>query len=137
MHIFLYVLNEELENAKEPSLAVPPKYYWEFAKIRTQIHNAPATGWSVNQLAGSLCLSCSHFQHLYRRFFGCSCQHDIIQARIKLAKFYLTTTEMGIYQLSLFCGYETDLHFMRQFKKYTGVTPSEYRRQTRRAGTSG
>lgn len=125
MHAFLFVLDEELK--KTAGSSGSSKYYYEFAKLRTQIYNSPAAEWSVNQLAETLCLSCSHFQHLYSRFFGCSCQHDIILARIELAKFYLTTTDMSIYQLSIFCGYETDLHFMRQFKKYTGITPSEYR----------
>lgn len=132
MHIFLCALDEELKNTEVLSDGLP-KYYREFAKIRTNIYNAPATDWSVSRLADALCLSCSHFQHLYRRFFDCSCQHDIILARLGLAKFYLTTTDMSIYQLSLFCGYETDVHFMRQFKKYAGVTPSEYRMQTRHA----
>lgn len=130
MHIFMCALHEELIRTEEQS-TVMPKYYREFASIRTQIYNAPAADWTVNQLADTLCLSCSHFQHLYKRFFGCSCQHDIILARIALARFYLTSTDMSIYQLSLFCGYETDLHFMRQFKKHTGTTPSAYRRQTR------
>lgn len=133
MHVFLCALDEELKKTAELS-AVPQKYYREFAGIRTQIYNSPSADWSVDQLAGTLCLSCSHFQHLYKRFFGCSCQQDITRARIAFAKFYLTTTDMSIYQLSLFCGYESDLHFMRQFKKYAGVTPSEYRRQTRQKG---
>lgn len=131
MHIFLYAFDEELKKtAGCPAVPYSQKYYRKFSNIRTQIYNSPSANWSVNQLADTLCLSCSHFQHLYRRFFGCSCQHDVILARIALARFYLTTTDMSIYQLSLFCGYETDLHFMRQFKQYTGVTPSEYRRQT-------
>ncbi len=128
MQIFLLALDEELKKTTSPS-SESPKYYYEFAKLRTQIYNSPAAEWSISQLAETLCLSCSHFQHLYSRFFGCSCRHDIILARIALAKFYLATTDMSIYQLSIFCGYETDLHFMRQFKKYTGVTPSEYRQQ--------
>lgn len=131
MHIFLCALDEELKKMVGLSSISPvtQKYYREFAKIRTQIYNSPSADWSVNQLADTLCLSCSHFQHLYKHFFDCSCQHDIILARVALAKFYLTTTNMSIYQLSLFCGYETDLHFMRQFKKYVGITPTEFRMQ--------
>ena len=34
--------------------------------------------------------------------------------------------------LAVFCGYESELHFMRQFKKYTGLTPSGYREESRR-----
>ena len=130
MHIFLCALDEELRKNNHQT-DVLQKHYREFAQIRTQIYNAPSADWSVSRLAGTLYLSCSHFQHLYKRFFGCSCQHDIILARLALAKFYLATTDMSITQLSLFCGYETDLHFMRQFKQYAGVTPTEYRMQKR------
>jgi AraC family transcriptional regulator of arabinose operon len=52
---------------------------------------------------------------------------EVIMARIERAKFYLTTTDMSIKALSDFCGYESDLHFIRQFKKKEGLTPTEYR----------
>lgn len=138
MHSFLCVLDEEIKKTAKLSASSPvsQKYYRKFAEIRTQIYNSPSTDWSASQLADTLCVSCSHFQHLYKHFFGCSCQHDIILAKVSLAKFYLSTTDMGIRQLSAFCGYETDLHFMRQFKKYTGVTPSEYRAQACASGSS-
>lgn len=31
-------------------------------------------------------------------------------------------------EISNLCGYENEVHFMRQFKKLTTLTPSEYRR---------
>ncbi len=42
------------------------------------------------------------------------------------------TTEMSVHALASFCGYENELHFMRQFKKQTGLSPSQYRAQNRR-----
>ena len=84
------------------------------------------------ELAERMHLSISHFQHLYREFFGTSCIRDVIDARIAYAQYYLTTTEMSIQALAVFCGYESELHFMRQFKKYTGLTPSGYREESRR-----
>lgn len=74
-----------------------------------------------------MCLSLSYFQHLYKQFFDSSCQQDIINARLELAKYYLKDSDMSIRSLSDFCGYENELHFMRQFKKFIGMTPTEYR----------
>jgi len=39
---------------------------------------------------------------------------------------------MSIRNLADFCGYENELHFMKQFKQYEGMTPSEYRKRRNR-----
>ncbi|MCI9359426.1 MAG: helix-turn-helix transcriptional regulator [Hungatella sp.] len=129
MRIFLYSLKESLENP--PGNSVTRKYYQSFSGLRTQIYNNPANPWTIHGLAASLCLSPSYFQHLYKDFFHCSCQQDIITARLKLAKYYLATSTMGIGEIADFCGYENELHFMRQFKKFVGVTPTNYRRNAK------
>lgn len=125
MHIFLYALSEELEETDADP--VVQKYYHEFAKLRTQIYNNPTVFRKIPELADSMCLSLSYFQHLYKQFFDSSCQQDIINARLELAKYYLKDSDMSIRSLSDFCGYENELHFMRQFKKFIGMTPTEYR----------
>ncbi|MCR5715506.1 MAG: AraC family transcriptional regulator [Lachnospiraceae bacterium] len=126
MRGFLMDLQDKLE-------MLPPegdaKYYAELALLRSQIYNDPAAERTIPQLAESMLLSISYFQHLYKKFFGCSCSRDIINARLKLARFYLTGSTMTVKEISDFCGYENDFHFMRQFKKYLGMTPSEYRAQ--------
>ena len=96
-------------------------------ELRTELLNAPNKKWNVDELAGQIHISTSHFQHLYKTFFGLSCTQDIVAARIRHAKFYLRTTEMSIHSLAAFCGYDNELHFMRQFKKNAGMTPSQYR----------
>lgn len=130
MHILLYALSEELEEPdNDPAVR---KYYHEFARLRTQIYNNPSDSHTIPELADSMCLSLSYFQHLYKQFFACSCQQDIINARLELAKYYLADSEMNIRSLSDFCGYENELHFMRQFKKFVGMTPTEYRKNVKR-----
>lgn len=125
MHIFLYTLQEELRKGSTKPLV--QKYYQNFSGLRTQIYNNPANSWSVPAIADSMCLSLSYFQHLYKDFFKCSCQQDIINARLALAKYYLANSTMSIHSLADYCGYSNELHFMRQFKKFMGMTPTEYR----------
>ena len=125
LHILLYSLKEELE--RDPAGSDARKYYQNFSALRTQIYNDPAASFQIPELADALCLSLSYFQHLYKQFFHCSCSQDIINARLLLARYYLTSSDMSIRNLADFCGYENELHFMRQFKKFVGMTPSQYR----------
>lgn len=104
------------------------RHFVRFSRLRTRLYNNPSDSWSAQKAARSTGLSVSYFQHLYKNFFGCPFQKDIINARLEQAKFYLPNSSMSIRNLSEFCGYENELHFMRQFKKFEGMTPSEFRR---------
>lgn len=125
MHTLLYSITDLLHSKSNDH--TNHKYYHLFNKQRVEILNAPYKKWNISDLALELHMSISHFQHLYKLFFGTTCLKDIIDARIKYAQLYLCTSEMSISSLALFCGYDNELHFMRQFKKLTGVTPSQYR----------
>lgn len=130
MRTLLYSLDEQLLSAQSgrPS----GKHYDAFQKLRAELYNNPGHPWTIAEMSASLFLSTSYFQHLYKEFFQCSCQQDIIRARLELAKFHLATSNFSIRSLSRFCGYENELHFMRQFKKFEGLTPSEFRKSAQR-----
>lgn len=130
MHALLYSLASQLHAVPDDN--ANNKYYYPMNELRVEILNAPYKKWDTPQLARRLHLSISHFQHLYKRFFGTTCIQDVIQARVKHAQLYLCISEMSVSSLALFCGYDNELHFMRQFKKLTGLTPSQYREAHRR-----
>lgn len=125
MSIFLLSVKEQLNSVVSENA---PKLYLEMSKLRTSIYNAPYENRSISDLSKSLFISVSRFQHLYKSYFDTTCQKDMINARLRLAKIYLSTTDMNIREIAISCGYENELHFMRQFKKYVGETPSSYRK---------
>lgn len=127
MHALLYSLSAQYHAGQDDRFE--NRYFVPLHQIRMDIRNAPYKKWDVSAIAKSAHLSLTHFQRLYKGFFGTTCIQDIIQARIRSAQFYLRTTDMTIQALAAFCGYESELHFMRQFKKYTGLTPSQYRKR--------
>lgn len=98
--------------------------------LRARIYNDPAFPWDIGSLAAGQNISLSHFQHLYKQFFGISCRADIIFARIELAQMYLRQSDMTVHHIASLCGYSSELHFMRQFRQKTGRTPTEYRKET-------
>ncbi len=97
--------------------------------LRNNIYASPSEQRSISDIACSLSLSPSHFQALYKAQFGVSCYDDILTARIKMAKYYLRNTALPVGRIAQLCGYENDVHFIRQFRKKTGITASGYRKK--------
>lgn len=100
----------------------------ELRRLRALIYGNPAGRFSVNALAESLSLSPSHFQALYKAEFGLSCYEDVLKAKTELAQYYLKNTALSVGEIARLCGYDNEVHFMRQFKKRTGFTALGYRK---------
>ena len=102
--------------------------YWNvLSDLRNEIQLSPQKEWTVEQLSQRANLSRSYLQHLYKEFFGVSILTDLLYHRIEHAKYLLLSTDLSVAGVSRSCGYANDVHFMRSFKKATGVTPSKYR----------
>lgn len=85
----------------------------------------------MEALAARIGLSGSYLQALYKTEFGVSIGEDIIRGRLDRAKYLLANSETPVASVAEASGYRCEAHFMRQFKRLTGMTPGEYRRSTR------
>lgn len=55
---------------------------------------------------------------------------EVVRAvRIERSQDFLANTTMTVANIAEAIGYDTPEHYIRQFKKYTGMTPSAYRKQ--------
>lgn len=104
-------------------------HYAMLIELREKIYRNPQMKWNVDTMAAYVSMSRSYFQHLYRETFGVSCIADVISGKIEKAKGILTETGCTVSQVAAMCGYDNEEHFMRQFKKIVGVTPTRYRKQ--------
>lgn len=105
------------------------RYRRDFNEIRNRIYtfNPDNIITGVNEIAASLNLSTSYFQHIYKQLFGVSVMNDIIKSRIEYACYLLSSNADSISEIAFRCGYENKEHFTRQFKEITGYTPRQYR----------
>lgn len=99
--------------------------------IRGKIYSRPYDFHSVEEAAHELRMSKSLFQHNYKKQFGITFIQDLINSRTAYAKMLLSTTNMSIDSVAVQCGYKTYVHFAKQFREQTGITPSEYRKNNR------
>ncbi|MDE6502372.1 MAG: AraC family transcriptional regulator [Ruminococcus sp.] len=104
-------------------------HYSALMELREKVYRNPQMKWNVDSMASDVNMSRSYFQHIYREMFGISCVADVINGKIEKAKEILSETSCTVSQVSAMCGYDNEEHFMRQFKKIVGVTPTKYRKK--------
>lgn len=118
-------LSEKLHYQTESSYS---SFYESISLLRSTIYNEPYNNWTIDSMSRTVNLSRSYFQHMYKKIVGTNAMNDVIQSRIEYAKHLLSSTSGTVVSISEKCGYSCEAHFMRQFKKMTGKTPKEYRR---------
>ncbi len=104
-------------------------YLKSLLELRQKIYNAPQEKWTVDRMANNMMLSRAYFQRLYKKHFGVSAMADVITARMALAKQLLVGERRSIAEIATACGYDSEIYFMQQFKKETGMTPTQYRKR--------
>lgn len=84
---------------------------------------------SIEQYAAEHLMSVNWFIHSFKSVMKMSPMQYIISLRIAMAKGYLENSAKNIAEISNEVGYENALYFSRLFRKYTGMTPTEYRKK--------
>ena len=96
--------------------------------LRLDIYRNPAKYPDTLHMADMAMLSRSRFSVVYNNQFGTSPKADLINARISKASYLLSLGTLSISEIAEQCGYQNVYHFIRQFRKMTGVTPGKYRK---------
>ncbi len=103
-------------------------YFRELLNLRKNIYNHPEKNWNIQDMSNELYISDSYLYALYKKQFGTTCMNDVINRRLELAKQYLTDKSMSIESIAYKCGYQSVIHFSRQFCKYVGMPPGKWRK---------
>lgn len=123
------MLKREAAASAEQAMQIP--HYDKLSALRKDIYQNPAQDWNIQDICEDLCISRPYFHKIYAAAFDTSCTQDVIESRINYAKTILEQTEDAVSEIAQKCGFESDVYFMRQFKRRTGMTPTAYRRLCR------
>ncbi|MBO5448401.1 MAG: helix-turn-helix transcriptional regulator [Ruminococcus sp.] len=125
-HIMSAMFMEISECIENTDTAVP--HISKLRELRIRIYYEPQLDWNISCMAEELHVSEPYIQEIYRRAFGVSCMSDVIHSRINKAKNLLAGTDKNIDEICTECGYNSSVHFSRQFKQQTGYAPSVWRK---------
>ncbi|MBQ9985934.1 MAG: helix-turn-helix transcriptional regulator [Oscillospiraceae bacterium] len=104
---------------------------------RTKIHDMKAymdlnfknTSLTIAELASTVGMSEVYFRKLFKSQFGTSPSQYITSLRLNNAKELMLSTFMTLEDCALESGFSSLQYFCRVFKKATGLTPFNYRKQ--------
>lgn len=83
----------------------------------------------TTEIARNAQMSYGYFSRCFHDIVGVSFSDYCIRLRMECARKLLTTTGKSIQEISFQTGYRDEKYFSRLFKKMTGKSPSEYRRE--------
>ncbi|MEK3885170.1 response regulator [Paenibacillus sp. PL2-23] len=82
----------------------------------------------IQDIAGEVHFSSAYLRYLFKRETKRSVWDYVTELRIEEAKYLLATSDKKRYEIANEVGYESPEHFSRMFKRYTGVSPADYRK---------
>ncbi|HKG45695.1 MAG TPA: AraC family transcriptional regulator [Pyrinomonadaceae bacterium] len=100
--------------------------------IISKIKANTAVPWDTPALAVLVNLSPSRFRHLFKQETGTTPAQYLKDIRLARAEKMLRTTFLSIKQILKQVGITSNTHFVRDFRRKYGTTPTAYRRTIKR-----
>lgn len=74
----------------------------------------------------------TYLSNLFSHYTGCTLEHFIITHKIERVKKLLAYDELNLTEISFKMNYSSVAHLSSQFKKITGLTPTDFRNHSRK-----
>ncbi|MDO3411793.1 helix-turn-helix transcriptional regulator [Saccharibacillus sp. CPCC 101409] len=82
---------------------------------------------SIEQIADNFSFSVSYIRQLFKEIMNVSLSEYILRERIERVKERLVSSRLSVLEIADQCGFLSKGHFFATFKKFTNLTPKQYR----------
>lgn len=122
MERLLVMILDEIERSR-------PQRRRDIRDLLNSIARTPQRTLSLSAAARMMHMSPGHLSKLFKSVTGCTFVSYVTSRRISRARLMLTSTQMPVQRIATELGFNQVNYFSRVFRAYTGVSPSEFRRQ--------
>ena len=84
---------------------------------------------SLKQIADNAGLSETYFSALFKKETGETVSEFIQKSRVREAQSMIQYSEYSLLEIGQYLGFCSQSHFSKTFRKYTGMTPGQYRKK--------
>lgn len=108
--------------------AVDDKKNKYIEEINTYLEGNPLKDITLSTVAEHLALNPSYVSKMFKEHIGKGFTEYLTDYKVKKSKELLVNTDLKIQDICTEMGYSNSYYFIKIFKKYTGLTPGEYRK---------
>ena len=127
--IAVHLARNYSEAVKEPRSGSPSLPGYKLRQLTDWMAEHVAEEFNLDRLAAQVGLSKFHFHRLFKSAVGVSPSRYHINLRMAVARRLLRETKRSVVDVALEVGYANPSHFAQLFRRETGLSPSDYRRQ--------
>ncbi|HTS17817.1 MAG TPA: helix-turn-helix domain-containing protein [Verrucomicrobiae bacterium] len=127
--VAIHLARNYAEMDKASSRGSPSLPGYKLRQITDWMAEHVAEEFNLDQLAAQVGLSKFHFDRLFKSAIGVSPSRYYINLRLDAARRLLRETKKSVVTVALDVGYTNPSHFAQLFRRETGLSPSDYRRQ--------
>ena len=127
----LFIYAKRMENKTNPSASsrTDDPRHRQIEQIACYIAENCCSPLSLNSIAEQFYMNKCYLSRIFKEITGFTVNGYLHARRIQKARSLLIQNSMNISEVSEATGYENLTYFERVFKKHTGMSPLEYRRQ--------
>lgn len=122
----------EIATGERPEAEKPSRGEQVFVRFMQSLSRDIAKRRTVADYAEEAALSVRHFSKLIHRYSGQTPMQWITTFTVNQAKSLLMQPDHPVKEVAARLGFPEQFTFRKYFKKYTGLSPTEYRRETQR-----
>jgi serine phosphatase RsbU (regulator of sigma subunit)/DNA-binding GntR family transcriptional regulator/AraC-like DNA-binding protein len=98
-------------------------------RVTELAHAKIEDGLTLDEMAESAGLSTGHFSQMFRKSTGETPHQFVLRLRVERAKEMLRDADARVLDVAVACGFKTQQHFARVFRRMCGASPTEYRQE--------
>jgi two-component system response regulator YesN len=126
------LVHEQQQQGTEPGI----RYYSAYDQLPmhevvTYIEQHLNRSITLNELADKYAVSSSYFSRMFKLHTGANFVTYVTTKKLNKAKLLLEETNLRLAEIATHIGYPEPRYLSQLFKKYEGMTPSEYRQMKR------
>ena len=118
---------QAIQSARQVQKTVEDPY--GIISIAAKIKSDPFQDYDFRALASQAGISYEHYRRLFREYHGKPPAAFVLNRKMFLAAEMLQMTDMRIKEIMTTCKFDSMMNFSRTFKRYSGLSPVDYRKK--------
>ena len=136
-YIYYHKHEDRYRDAIDKSINLSQEQLKRLHRLTHYIYTNCHDKLTLDDVAGTEYYSKFHISHFIKKAYGLSYQETLCLSRVAISERVLLETDYNMDRVAAVTGFSTRNQYCQQFKKWHGVTPSQFRKENGPGGPGG